>query len=45
MFSGLNADRYANDGVYTRYFSNFNENGVYSGRVTISSKHLFCLKP
>lgn len=31
--NGLNADRYANDGVYTRYFSNYNENGVYYARV------------
>ncbi len=33
--NGLNADRYANDGVYTRYFSNFNSNGVYFARVII----------
>jgi type II secretory pathway pseudopilin PulG len=31
--NGLNADRFKNDGVYTRYFSNFNEPGVYYGRV------------
>ncbi len=33
--NGLNADRYAYDGVYTRYFSNFNANGVYFARVNI----------
>ena len=31
--NGLNADRYANDGVYTRYFTNFNFDGVYFARV------------
>ena len=31
--NGLNADRSANDGIYSRYFSNFNLNGHYFGRV------------
>jgi hypothetical protein len=31
--NGLNADRFKDDGVYARYFSNFNEPGVYYGRV------------
>ncbi len=31
--NGLNADRYADDGVYTRYFSNYNVDGVYFARV------------
>lgn len=30
---GLNSDRFANDGIYTRQFSKFDTNGVYFGRV------------
>jgi hypothetical protein len=31
--NGLNADRFKNDGVYSRQFSSFNTNGVYHARV------------
>jgi hypothetical protein len=31
--NGLNADRFKNDGIYTRQFSNFNLNGTYFARV------------
>ena len=34
--NGLNADRSANDGIYSRYFSNFNINGNYFARVNKS---------
>ncbi len=33
--NGLNADRYADDGVYTRYFSNYNVDGIYFARVNL----------
>jgi hypothetical protein len=31
--NGNNADRFKDDGVYTRYFTNYNMNGIYSARV------------
>lgn len=31
---GLNEDRFQNDGIYTRQFSNFDENGLYHARVS-----------
>jgi len=34
---GLHADRYKDDGIYTREFSNFNMNGQYYARVSFRS--------
>ena len=34
--NGLNMDRTANDGIYTRQFSGFSKNGIYLGRVIFS---------
>ncbi len=31
--NGLNADTFANDGVYSRYFSGYNSDGAYSAQV------------
>jgi hypothetical protein len=41
---GLNSDRIANDGIYTRQFSGFNLNGVYFARVKlIINLKYFCI--
>ncbi|CAF0782079.1 unnamed protein product [Brachionus calyciflorus] len=34
---GLNADRFQNDGVYSRYFSNFNSDGKYFAKIEIAT--------
>lgn len=39
--NGLNADRFKDDGIYTRYFSEFNSNGIYSGIVMLK---FYCAK-
>lgn len=31
--NGLNSDRFKDDGIYSRYFSEFNSNGIYYGKV------------
>ncbi len=33
--NGLNMDRTANDGIYTRQFTSFTKNGIYLGRVIL----------
>ena len=33
--NGLNADRFKNDGIYSRQFSSFNADGLYHGRVRL----------
>jgi hypothetical protein len=39
--NGLFADRFRNDGIYSRYFSNFNQDGNYFAIVSVSKIYFY----
>lgn len=41
--NGLNSDKFKDDGIYSRYFSTFSSNGIYSGKVFLFDRINFSL--